>query len=436
MSVYIKFFKNHFKSWKGDDYKMTKKMTVILFSAAFSCFPFIYSGCGKNTADELSLGEANENPLDSPGDSFSNKGLEKNDIDRNNSNQNEEKPKEYTEENGDSDIPTINKRKEKNGKIQSYLTGKWLEKEKADKRPIAVMIPNNTPALPQYGLSKAAIIYEAPVEGRITRLMAIFEDYDELEHIGPIRSSRDYFVYVAMGYQAIYCNWGLARPYVEDLLRSDAVQNISCAVEGIHNPSDEAFGRIRRPGYATEFTGYLFTDGLQKAIKRHKYETEYDDSYVPPFTFAAENYRASYPKCEDAAYLYPGGREENSGGYGFYNPYFEYNEKDKLYYRYQNGKKQIDEYDNSHLAVSNVIFQYCHGEVRDKKDYLAFGVHGEGDALIFTNGKVIEATWQRYDGDATPAKFYDKNGSEIIFNQGKTWICNIWEEYGKFVEYE
>ena len=115
---------------------------------------------------------------------------------------------------------------------------------------------------------------------------------------------------------------------------------------------------------------------------------------------------------------------------------FRSNEKDKLYYRYQNGKKQIDEYDNSHLAVSNVIFQYCHGEVRDKKDYLAFGVHGEGDALIFTNGKVIEATWQRYDGDATPAKFYDKNGSEIIFNQGKTWICNIWEEYGKYVEYE
>ena len=75
MSVYIKFFKNHFKSWKGDDYKMTKKMTVILFSAAFSCFLFIYSGCGKNTADELSLGEANENPLDSPGDSSSNNGL-------------------------------------------------------------------------------------------------------------------------------------------------------------------------------------------------------------------------------------------------------------------------------------------------------------------------------------------------------------------------
>ena len=153
-------------------------------------------------------------------------------------------------------LPVIGEREIKSGKMQSYLTGEWIEKEKATRRPIAVMIPNNKPAMPQYGLSKAAIIYEAPVEGRITRLMAVFEDYDELEYIGPIRSSRDYFVYVAMGYQAIYCNWGLARPYVEDLLRSDAVQNISCAVEGIHNPSDEAFGRIRRPGYATEFTGF------------------------------------------------------------------------------------------------------------------------------------------------------------------------------------
>lgn len=413
---------------------MVKRIKPLLFSAVLLCFPFSFSGCGKSAADELSLGEANEKPADS--NETTNKEYSKDDIDGNSQNYDEKTDNSYMAENGGFDTPVIEKRKEKDGKIQSYLTGQWLEKEKANKRPIAVMIPNNTPALPQYGLSKAAIIYEAPVEGRITRLMAVFEDYDELEYIGPVRSSRDYFVYVAMGYQAIYCNWGLARPYVEELLRSDAVQNISCAVEGIHNPSDEAFGRIRRPGYATEFTGYLFMDGLEKAIKRHKYETEYDSRYVPPFIFVDEGYRANYEDMEDAAYLYPGGREENSGGYGFYNPYFEYDEKDKLYYRYQNGKKQMDEYDNSQLAVSNVVFQYCHGEVRDKKDYLAFGVHGEGDALVFTNGKVIEATWQRYGGDATPAKFYDKNGREIIFNQGKTWICNIWEEYGEYVEYE
>ena len=41
----------------------------------------------------------------------------------------------------------------------------------------------------------------------------------------------------------------------------------------------------------------------------------------------------------------------------------------------------------------------------------------------------------RYDGDFTPAKYYDEDGEEIIFNQGKTWICNIWQEYGECVEY-
>ena len=34
---------------------------------------------------------------------------------------------------------------------------------------------------------------------------------------------------------------------------------------------------------------------------------------------------------------------------------FEYNEEDQLYYRYQDGKKQIDEMNKEQLAVSNVV---------------------------------------------------------------------------------
>ena len=335
-------------------------------------------------------------------------------------------------------VPVITEREIKDGKMQSYLTGEWKEEAAANRRPIAVMIPNNSPAMPQYGISRASIIYEAPVEGRITRLMAVFEDFDDLDRIGPVRSSRDYFVYVAMGYQAIYCNWGLARPYVEELINRDTVQNISASVQGIYNPANNAFGRVSRPGYADEFRGYLFIEGMLEDAERLGYDWEYDDAYVPPFTFAAEGVKAqeNYEDMEDAVTIYPGGTEGNKGGYGAYNPFFEYEEKDGLYYRYQNGEKQIDELDGSQLAVANVVFQYCHGEVRDDHDYLAFGVHGEGDAIVFTGGKVIKGTWERYDGDATPAKFFDEDGEEIIFNQGKTWICNIWKEYGEFVKYE
>jgi len=354
----------------------------------------------------------------------------------------EELPEEEPEEEEFADIttayPVIGERTSVDGKIQSYLTGQWTDERQATRRPIAVMIPNNRPAMPQYGLSRAGIIYEAPVEGRITRLMAVLEDFDDLDRVGPVRSSRDYYVYVAMGYEAIYCNWGLARPYVEELINRDTVQNISAAVEGINKPAHEAFDRVSRPGYATEFTGYLFIDGMKKAAERLGYEWEYDDAYVPPFTFAADDRRAEelYADAEDATMVYPGGQSGNQGGYGSYNPYFEYNEQDHLYYRYQNGKEQIDELDGKQLTVSNVVFQYCHGEVRDSHDYLAFGVHGEGDAIVFTGGKAIKGTWKRFDGDATPAKFYDEDGEEIVFNQGSTWICNIWEEYGEFVEYK
>ena len=145
----------------------------------------------------------------------------------------------------------IAERVEKDGKIQSYLTGEWTDVAQAKRRPIAVMIPNNAPALPQYGLSRAGIIYEAPVEGRITRLMGVFENFDDLDRIGPVRSSRDYYVYQAMGYEAIYCNWGLAVPYVEELINRPEVYNVSAAVVGIHNPADEAYGRHKRDRKST-----------------------------------------------------------------------------------------------------------------------------------------------------------------------------------------
>ncbi len=334
-----------------------------------------------------------------------------------------------------AETPTIEKREVVDGKMQSYLTGEWMPEEVAKRRPMAVMIGNNIGIMPQWGISKAAIIYEAPVEGRISRLMAIIEDYDELEMVGPVRSSRDYFVYEAMAYDAIYCNWGLAIPYVEELLKSDRIDNVSQAVKGIHNPSPGAFFRRDRPGYATEYTGYMSTSGYTKAVASQGYSTNYRGSFEQAFTFANDGWVAEYSDCEDATVIYPGGNSANKSGYGDHKPRFEYNAEDGLYYRYQFGAAHIDELDGEQLTVSNVVFKICHGEQRDPNDYLAFGVHGEGDAYIFTNGKVIEGTWSR-SSDSGANMFYDKDGNEIVLNQGKTWICCIWKEYENYMMWE
>ena len=342
---------------------------------------------------------------------------------------------ETPEEIKKADTETIINREVVDGMMQSYLTGEWIDAEVAQRRPMAVMVGNNKGILPQWGISQASIIYEAPVEGRISRLMLIIEDYDDLEMVGPVRSSRDYFVYEAMAYDAIYCNWGLAVPYVEDLLKSDKIDNISQAVTGIHNAYSPAFFRRERPGYKDEYRGYMSIEGYEDGVAHLGYKTEYRNSFEQAFTFANDGWPAEYADHEDATLIYPGGTESNSSGYGSHRPWFEWDEEEGVYHRYQFDAAQIDEFNGEEVTVSNVVFKICHGEVRDQNDYLAFGVHGTGKALVFTNGKVIEGTWKR-TGDSGANMFYDENGKEIIFNQGKTWICNIWEEYENCISYK
>lgn len=344
----------------------------------------------------------------------------------------------------------ITERTEVNGQMQSYLTGEWKDADVVQRRNMAVMIPNNlkkvpgkdySTTVPQHGISQASIIYEAPVEGRITRLMAIFEDYDDLDLIGPIRSSRDYYVYEAMAYDSIYCNWGLAIPYVAPVINTDRIDNVSQALEGIERGASEAYGRGLNDGYAKEFTSSMSIEGYEKAVARLKYATTYEahGRFQQAFTFADEGYIATYDGYPEATVIYPGGTKSNKGGYGNNTGdnavRFEYNEEDGLYYRYQYGDPQVDADNGEQLAVSNVVFKVCHGEVRDNHDYLAFQVHGTGKAYVFTNGKVIEGTWKR-GSDYEANIFYDKNGEEIVFNQGKTWICCIWEEYSEYMDWE
>ena len=76
--------------------------------------------------------------------------------------------------------------------------------------------------------------------------MGIFENYQDMDQIGYIRSSRDYFVYCALEFDAIYAHFGQATPYVGELLNSDRVDNISGAVAGIDHPAASTFLRTSK----------------------------------------------------------------------------------------------------------------------------------------------------------------------------------------------
>lgn len=91
------------------------------------------------------------------------------------------------------------------------LTGEGCAQDIAQKRPVAVMLNNLKKALPQLGVSQADIIYEAPAEGGITRMLAVFQSVEEVGNIGSVRSARDYYVSLAMGHDALYLHAGGSR---------------------------------------------------------------------------------------------------------------------------------------------------------------------------------------------------------------------------------
>ena len=115
------------------------------------------------------------------------------------------------------------------GMVKSDLTGEWISGDLADQRPIAVMIPDENAALPHYGLSNADILYECSVEGNMTRLMAVFKDWKNIERIGNIRSCRDYYVYWAKEWDAIYCHIG-GPFYILNAINDPTTNNITGAV--------------------------------------------------------------------------------------------------------------------------------------------------------------------------------------------------------------
>ena len=109
----------------------------------------------------------------------------------------------------------------------SVLTGEAIDPELAKKRPIAVMLPIDKEAQPQYGLSNIDVLYEISEEGNMSRQMAIIQDWQKLERIGNIRSIRAYFVYEALEWDPIIIHYGGPIDYTDDILTRSDVDNIN-----------------------------------------------------------------------------------------------------------------------------------------------------------------------------------------------------------------
>lgn len=302
------------------------------------------------------------------------------------------------------------------GQSRSILTGEWIDEEVAGQRPIAVMMGNTTAALPQYGISHAGVIYESPVEGGLTRIMAVIQDYKDVEKIMSIRSCRHYFVHWALEYDAIYAHYGQAK-YALDILGQSYVNNLNGMDSAVENAMYERDSNRKAPHNA-----YTSGELILKGIEVKEYETALDADYEGHFVFNEdEENQIQLDGGMDALVVKP--------GYQVNKPWFEYNEEEGLYYRYQHGSEQIDAIDNSQLSCKNIILQVSAVSVIDEKyGYLDVETVGSGTGYYVTNGKAIPITWSK-DSVTAPTHYYTEDGTEITMNLGKTWICVVDDAY-------
>lgn len=307
------------------------------------------------------------------------------------------------------------------GMVRSRLTNEWIDESTANTRPIAVTIPNESSAIPHYSLSEASILYEANVEGRMTRMMAIYEDWTDLEKIGNIRSLRTYFGYWSFEWDAFLVHYG-GPFYIDDLIAQDTTQNIN----GITAQDNAAFSRSndRKDPHNVYTNGKAILD----AVTKNGYELTYrgltEDKHYNFTTKAQPNTLTQYGvDAKNATYI------DMSGCYPLTRCYFEYNEEDGLYYRSQHlsgatDGPHIDATTGEQLKFKNILIQNTYYEELSD-GYLVFQCHDTTrDGWYFTNGKGIHVTWEK-KSDYGATRYYDDYGNEITMNTGKTMVCIV-----------
>lgn len=303
--------------------------------------------------------------------------------------------------------------------VHSSLTNQWVSTQIASRRPIAVMTPNEVHAIPHYNLSKASIIYEAKVEGSMTRMMALYEDWQDLDKIGNIRSLRSYFAYWSFEWDAILIHFG--GPYfINNLLAMETTDSI----DGTYDST----AYFRTDDREAPHNAFASGSGIMNAIRNNGFTLENRGlNEGSHFLFAEQDVPNTLQQYGESSVLAE--YIDMTEAYPLTRCYFRYNEEDGLYYRYQHlsggtDGPHMDEATGEQLSFRNILVQNILTE--DIGDgYLAMQCHDTTkDGWFFTQGRGIHVNWQK-NGDFGATKFYDDNGDEIHLNTGKTMILVI-----------
>lgn len=287
-------------------------------------------------------------------------------------------------------------------KIRSPLTGLYIESKQLNDRVLAVMIDNHSKARPQAGISQCDIVYEVLAEGNITRYMGIWGS-EKPSNIGPIRSARHYFIHRSLEYDALYVHVG-GSPQAHVSISDLGIPSVSAMSQG-----KDVFWR-KSHKYAPHNT-YSSYEAIVKGSSRKRYRSE--GSYKS-LLFLHNEEDLDGNSVSYIEFPYHGKKYFSS---------YQYNEDEKVFYRYVKGKLHLDENNDIPITAKNIIVQFTDTKPipGDTEGRLHIDMLGEGKGLYLSNGKYKEITWKKSNYHSL-TRYYNQSGKEIKFNPGNFWI--------------
>ena len=314
----------------------------------------------------------------------------------------------YTKTNENKEVSNLNQdatnaSKEENQPI-IVQPQKQIEIFNGNNRPIAVMIDNHTGAWPHAGINHAYLVYEIIVEGAETRLMALFKGKD-IQKIGPVRSSRHYFLDYALENDAIYVHFGWS-PQAESDIKTFRVNNINGISE-----SSSSFWRTKAK--SSPHNVITSTEKILQIAERKGYKTTSEQESVLNYTVEKVDLENGINATE---VIIPHSKLQEVR--------YEYNEETGKYTRYARNKLQTDETTKESIVTKNIIITFCDNyTLKDAENKGRQGLYNIGTfkGYYITNGKAIEIRCTK-NSRTQQTVYKDLEGNEIKVNDGNTFI--------------
>lgn len=269
-----------------------------------------------------------------------------------------------------------------------------------DTRAVAVMVNNHPKARPQSGLTKADIVYEILAEGDITRFLAVFQS-EKPANIGPVRSARDYYIYLAKGLNALYIAHGYS-PEAKEILNGNYIDNLNGMV---YDGTLFKRSKTRRAPH----NSYITYQNILKGAKQKKYSMEKGPA---PFKFFTEEESKNITGA-DARTV----KITYSKG-GISNSMFKFDAATGKYKRFSGDAQTVDLDSKDPVLLDNIFIIEAKHQFIDSYGRRDIDLESGGKAYLLQKGKVNQVEWKNKSGELVPVK----DGLEVPLVQGKTWV--------------